>query len=66
MTWIEDHFFSEARKKGWFDIILKQARTHPRYARLVQYSKRWNKTWSQNPKAVTPLSSSGAALLKAI
>ena len=54
MTWIEDHFFAEVRKKGWFDIILKQARIHPRYARIVQYSKRWNKAWSQNPMAVYP------------
>ncbi len=67
MTWIEDHFFSEARKKSWFDIILKQARTHARYARLVQYSKRWNKTWPQNPKVVHPsFAQWRAALLKAI
>ncbi len=54
MTWIEDHFFSQAKEEGWFAMILKQARTHPLYARIVQYSKRWNKSWSQNPMAVYP------------
>ncbi len=53
-TWIEDHFFSQAKEEGWFAMILKQARTHPLYARIVQYSKRWNKSWSQNPMAVYP------------
>ena len=54
MTWIEDHFFVEAKSEGWFDTILKQARTHPRYARMVQYSKRWNQRWSQNPTNAYP------------
>ncbi len=48
MIWIEDHFFSQAKEEGWFGMILKQARTHPLYARMVQYSKRWNKSWPQN------------------
>jgi len=54
MTWIEDHFFAEAKREGLFATILRQARNHPRYARIVQYSKRWNKAWSQNPMAVYP------------
>ena len=54
IAWIEDHFFAEAKREGWFDTILKQARTHPRYVRIVQYSKRWSKRWSQNPMAVYP------------
>ena len=54
IAWIEDNFFAEAKREGRFDTILKQARTHPRYARIVQYSKQWNKAWSQNPMAVYP------------
>ena len=54
MTWIEDHFFSGPKREGWFDIILRQARTHPQCARIAQYSKQWNKTWSQNPTVIYP------------
>jgi len=54
MAWIEDHFFSEAKKEGCFDMILMQARNHPLYARIVQYSERWNKSWPENPTAVYP------------
>lgn len=54
MTWIEDHFFSEPKKEGWFDLVSQQARMHPSYARIVQYSKRWDKTWSQNPTVIYP------------
>ena len=54
MTWIEDHFFSEPKKEGWFDLIRQQTRMHPRYARIEQYSKRWDKTWSQNPTVIYP------------
>ncbi len=49
MRWIEDHFFSEAKKEGWFDTVLQQARTHPRYVRMVEYWQRWSKSFSQNP-----------------
>ena len=54
MTWIEDHFFSEAKKEGWFETVLQQARTHPRYARMVEYWQRWSKTRSQNPTTPYP------------
>lgn len=54
MTWIEDHFFSEANKEGWFETVLRQARTHPRYARIVKYWQRWSKSCSQNPTIPYP------------
>jgi len=54
MTWIEDHSFSQAKEEGWFAMIVKQALTHPLYVRIAQYSKQWNKNWSQNPLAVYP------------
>ena len=54
MTWIEDHFFSQAKEEGWFAMIPKQAGTHPLYARIVQYSKQWSKSWSENPTPTYP------------
>jgi len=54
MAWIEDHFLGEAKKEGWLDTIRQQVRVHPRYARIVQYSKRRNKSWSSNPTLEYP------------
>ena len=54
MTWIEDHFFADAKKERCLDIIREQARVHPHYARIVQYFKRWNKSWSSNPTLEYP------------
>ncbi len=54
MNWIEDQFFSDAKKEGWLHIMRDQARTHPLYVRTVQYSKQWNKNWSENPTEVYP------------
>jgi hypothetical protein len=47
--WIEDHFFSEAQKEGWFDIVVQQAPDDPHYVRMAEYGKRWNRTWAGNP-----------------
>jgi hypothetical protein len=52
--WIEDHFFSEAQKEGWFDIVLQQGPNDPRYARMVIYGKLWNQSWSRNPTIPYP------------
>lgn len=54
MAWIEDHFFCESKKEGWFDIVRKQARTHPRYVRIERYSKWWMKSWPRGPMVVYP------------
>ena len=54
MTWIENHFFSDVKKEDWFDLIPQQARMHPRCVRFAQYSKRWDKTWSQNATFIYP------------
>jgi hypothetical protein len=37
IKWIEDHEFTQARKRGWFDVVLYQARLHARHARLIDY-----------------------------
>jgi hypothetical protein len=54
LAWIDDHFFSEARKQGWFETVVDQARNDPRHTRLVEFWKRWNKSWSQNPAVAYP------------
>jgi hypothetical protein len=38
MTWIADHFFRDAQNEGWFDVILTQARNHPRAIRTMEYA----------------------------
>jgi len=38
MTWIGDHFFRDALNEGWFDVILTQARNHPRAIRTMEYA----------------------------
>jgi hypothetical protein len=52
--WIEDHFFSEAKKQGWFDIVVQQAPNDPHYVRMAEYGKRWNRTWAGNPSVPYP------------
>ncbi len=38
MTWIADHFFSQAQAEGWFEAILISARRHPRAIRTMEYA----------------------------
>jgi hypothetical protein len=52
--WIGRHFFSEAKKQGWFGVVVRQARNDPHHVRTVEYWKRWNKSWSQNPAVGYP------------
>jgi hypothetical protein len=52
--WIEDHFFSEAQKGGWFDIVVQQAPNDPHYVRMAEYGKCWNRTWAGNPSVAYP------------
>ena len=37
VKWIENHDFPGGRKKGWFDVLLYQARLHPRHMRVIDY-----------------------------
>lgn len=43
MRWIEDRYFSEAKEDSWFDRVRSQIHNHPRYVRIVEYSRRWRK-----------------------
>jgi hypothetical protein len=52
--YIEERFFSSPKTNGWFTCVLKHARFHPRHARTLEYSRRWNKDWSRNPSPSYP------------
>jgi len=41
IDWIEDHEFARAKKGGWLDVLLHQARLHPRHARVIDYWHDW-------------------------
>jgi hypothetical protein len=53
-SWVDDHFFSGAKKQGWLGIVVRQARNDPRHARLAEFCKRWNKSWFQSPAIAYP------------
>lgn len=36
--WGKDHVLSRARKEGWLDCALRQARFHPRHVRIADYA----------------------------
>jgi len=40
-NWGKDHVLLHAKKEGWLDCVLRQARIHPRHARLVDYAEIW-------------------------
>ena len=46
--YIEGRFFSAPKTNGWFDCVLKHARSHPRHVRTLEYGKHWNKDWCRN------------------
>jgi hypothetical protein len=46
IDWIEDHEFAGAKKRGWFDVLLYQARLHPRHARVIDYWYDWEARWT--------------------
>jgi hypothetical protein len=54
IEWIEDHEFTDAQKRGWFDVLLYQARLHPRHARVVDYWHDWEVGWGKDPSAEYP------------
>jgi hypothetical protein len=53
-TYIEGHFFSEPKTNGWFDSVLKHARSHPRHVRTLAYSEHWNRDWARKPALSYP------------
>lgn len=51
---IEEHEFADAKKGGWFDVLLYQARLHPRHMRVNDYWHDWEARWSKHPSAQYP------------
>jgi hypothetical protein len=43
-TWGKSHVLSHAKKEGWLDCVLRQARIHPRHVRLEDYAASWWKS----------------------
>jgi hypothetical protein len=54
VEWIENHDFPGARKKGWFDVLLYQARLHPRHMRVIDYWHHCEAIWAKRPLAPYP------------
>jgi hypothetical protein len=54
MRWIETQEFARARKQGWFDALLYQARLHPRRARVVDYWHHWEVSRANHPRSRYP------------
>ena len=47
IKWVEDHEFTDAKTRGWFDVLLHQARMHPRHARVIDYWRDWKAEWER-------------------
>jgi hypothetical protein len=45
MSWISDHYFSDARKEGWLDGLLMCVADHPRAIRTMEYADHCEETW---------------------
>jgi hypothetical protein len=54
VEWIEAHEFTRARKRGWFDVLLYQARLHPRHIRTIDYWHDWEANRAKRPSAPYP------------
>jgi hypothetical protein len=55
VEWIEHHKFAKARKEGWVDVLLYQARLHVRHARVTAYWHDWEALWEKHPAALYPV-----------
>lgn len=54
LRWIEEHDFARAGKEGWLPVLIYQARLHPRYARVIDYWRRWPRLRSRQPRPAYP------------
>jgi hypothetical protein len=45
IEWGIDHFFADAKREGWFDVIIFTARQHPRVTRTEEYCVRCEIQW---------------------
>jgi len=63
VKWIGDHEFTDAKKRGWFDVLLYQVHLNPRHARVIDYWHDWEAEWE---KASSPEYPSFAQWEKAV
>lgn len=45
MSWISEHYFSDAEKEGWLDALLIRAHDHPRAIRTREYADHCEEMW---------------------
>jgi hypothetical protein len=53
-NWGKDHVLSQAKKEGWLDCVLRQARSHPRQVRMVGYARFWCRSRAESPGSPHP------------
>jgi len=53
-NWGKDHVLSHARKEGWLDFVLRQARIHPRHVRMSDYARLWDGSRAENSTSPHP------------
>jgi len=53
-NWGKDHVLSHAKKEGWLDFVLCQARIHPRHVRMTDYARLWCRSRAENPTSPHP------------
>ena len=54
MQWGTEHFFSEAKSEGWFDLLLQLARDHPRAQRTIDYWLHWSESCGETAPVLYP------------
>jgi len=53
-NWGKDHVLSHAKKEGWLDCVLRQARIHARHVRMADYAHLWCRSRAENPTSPHP------------
>ena len=51
IRWIESHCFSDAKEQGWFGLVFRHLRNHPRHVRIAEYSVLWREGRSWKSRA---------------
>jgi hypothetical protein len=53
-TWGKSHVLSHAKKEGWLDCVLRQARIHPTHVRMMIYSRLSSRSRAESPGSPHP------------
>jgi hypothetical protein len=54
VRWIADHSFAKESERGWFDMVVEQARNDPHHVRTIEFWKRSSRTLPRNPAIAYP------------